>query len=523
MAEIFRSYFYDAKKNKKRSAVSTILFMVFFVVLMVGVMGGLFTWLSGTICEPLVSVGLGWMYFVLMGLLAIFLGAFGSVFNTYSGLYLSKDNDLLLALPIPVRSIMISRLLGVYLMGLMYSAVVIVPAIIVYWQNVPFTAGVFFGTLLLLIDISVIVLVLSCLLGWAVAKISTKLKSKSFITVLISLLFFAAYYFCYFKASLFIKKMLANAAVYGANIKGKAYPLYLFGRVGEGNLFAILIVTVVVFALLALTGLILSRSFLKIVTVTTNTKKAKYKEETARVKSGFGAMLAKEFGRFTSSANYMLNCGLGVLLLPAAGIWMLFRGQKTIHVLEAIFGERAGFSATLVCAAICMIGSMNDMAAPSVSLEGKNIWLPQSLPIAPWQVLKAKLSVQLILTGIPALFAVLCAAVILPCTLIEKAAVILVVVLYVMLSACFALYMGVKSPNLTWTNEIGPIKQSMSVMFAMFGGWAYAVALAGIYLIIGWKIGLIVYLGIVLLITLTLTVILYRWLKKQGAKLFANL
>ena len=62
-----------------------------------------------------------------MGLLAVLLGAFGSVFNTYSGLYLSKDNDLLLSMPIPVRSIMVSRLLGVYLMGLMYSGVVMLP------------------------------------------------------------------------------------------------------------------------------------------------------------------------------------------------------------------------------------------------------------------------------------------------------------------------------------------------------------------------------------------------------------
>ena len=44
------------------------------------------------------------------------------------------------------------------------------------------------------------------------------------------------------------------------------------------------------------------------------------------------------------------------------------------------------------------------MAAPSVSLEGKNLWLLQSLPVKPWQALRAKLTVQLLLTGIPALF-----------------------------------------------------------------------------------------------------------------------
>ena len=31
MAEIFRGYFYDAKKNKKRSKISTILFILMYV------------------------------------------------------------------------------------------------------------------------------------------------------------------------------------------------------------------------------------------------------------------------------------------------------------------------------------------------------------------------------------------------------------------------------------------------------------------------------------------------------------
>lgn len=133
MAEIFRGYFYDAKKNKKRSKISTILFMLMYVILMVGVVGGVFTFLAVQLCKPFSLVNMSWLYFLIMGMIAIALGAFGSVFNTFSGLYLSKDNDLLLSMPIPVRSILAARLMGVYLMGLMYSAVVIVPAAVVYW------------------------------------------------------------------------------------------------------------------------------------------------------------------------------------------------------------------------------------------------------------------------------------------------------------------------------------------------------------------------------------------------------
>ena len=205
LMEVFRSYFYDAKKNKARSKGATIAYIVMFVLLMVGVLGGMFAVLANVMCGQLAEMGLDWLYFVIMGIMAVFLGAFGSVFNTYSGLYLAKDNDLLLSMPIPVRIIMASRLLNVYLLGLMYSGIVILPVIIVYWCTVPLTAGIILGGVVLLIVISLFVLALSCVLGWVVAKISLKLKNKSFITVLVSLVFFGLYYFVCFRSQALIE------------------------------------------------------------------------------------------------------------------------------------------------------------------------------------------------------------------------------------------------------------------------------------------------------------------------------
>ena len=213
LMEIFRSYFYNAKTNKKRSTAGIIAYILLFAALMIG-LGGMFTGLSVSLCAPLTQAGMGWLYFALMSLLAIFLGAFGSVFNTYSGLYFAKDNDLLLSLPIPVRTLMASRLLTVYLMGLMYSAVVILPAVIVYWVTVSTAPMALLGGVLLTALISIFVLTLSCALGWVVAKVSRKLKHKSFITVIVSLAGLAIYYFFVFKAQTAIEQLVANAAVY---------------------------------------------------------------------------------------------------------------------------------------------------------------------------------------------------------------------------------------------------------------------------------------------------------------------
>ena len=208
LTEIFRSYFYNPKTNKARSKGAVAGYIILFAVVMVGLLGGMFTMMSLGLCGPLVSAGMGWLYFALMSLLAVLLGAFGSVFNTYSGLYLAKDNDLLLSMPIPVNTLMASRLLSVYLMGLMYSGVVILPAVIVYWVVAPVTAGVILGGVLLLALLSVFVLTLSCALGWVVAKISLKLKNKSFITMLVSLVFIGVYYFFVFRAQTFIEELV---------------------------------------------------------------------------------------------------------------------------------------------------------------------------------------------------------------------------------------------------------------------------------------------------------------------------
>jgi ABC-2 type transport system permease protein len=84
------------------------LFFVFYIAIVFGVLGGMFFILATNLCGPMISLEVGWMYFLLMSLIALILGIFGSVFNTYAGLYLAKDNDLLLSLPIPVNVIITS-------------------------------------------------------------------------------------------------------------------------------------------------------------------------------------------------------------------------------------------------------------------------------------------------------------------------------------------------------------------------------------------------------------------------------
>ena len=520
--EIFRSYFYDAKKNKARTKGATIGYIVMFVLLMVCLLGTMFGVLSNTMCGPLAEMGMDWLYFVIMGMMAVFLGAFGSVFNTYSGLYLAKDNDLLLSMPIPVRVIMTSRLLSVYLMGLMYSGIVILPAILVYWFTVPATAGRILGGVVLLVDISLFVLTLSCALGWVVAKISLKLKRKSFITVIVSLVFFGLYYFVCFRSQAMITDLLLNAEDVGNRIKG-IYPLYLFGRVGCGDGVAMLIVSAVVIALLALVWYLIARSFLHIATASGNTAKTVYHEKAVKPVSADAALLRKELGRFSASPLYMLNCGLGTVFLVVLAVLALIKGREVFLMMNALFAGGEGFVTVLAALCLCLLAGSNDISTPSVSLEGKSLWIAQSLPIDPWQALRAKLRMHLLITELPLVVCAVCVAAVSGAALPEIVMMLVTPMVYVVLSAAFGLFMGLKRPNLNWTSEVAPIKQGLAVFLSIFVGWLVAVALGFLYYALMARVGAVAFLLAVTALFAVLALVLVRWLKTSGAKIYQHL
>ncbi len=95
--------------------------------------------------------------------------------------------------------------------------------------------------------------------------------------------------------------------------------------------------------------------------------------------------------------------------------------------------------------------------------------------------------------------------------------------LFVVLSALFCLFMGVKFPNLTWTNEVVPIKQSFSVFLAMMGSWVYTIALGAGYFLCRRLLSATAYLSVISLFTALLSLLLYRWLRTRGTKIFATL
>lgn len=517
--EINRSLFVDQKTNKRRSTGAIILFVAMMAVIPI-FFAALFLALALMICEPFASVGLGWFYFTIMSGAAILLGVFGSVFNTFASMYLAKDNDLLLSLPIPVKDVLIARLLGVLAMSFYYSAPATITSAIVYMVlGSPSALGVI-GSLLLVPFVTLIVFMLSCGLGFIVAKLSQKLKNKGFLSALIMLAFFGLYYLFYFKASEVIQQIVANGEAVASGVKIYAYPFYAMGKVGEGNPIAIVCFTAAVLVLLGLVWWLLSKSFLKIITNGGKSKKVMFVGKISKQCSPEKAFFKKELRKYLSSANYMLNTSIGSIFMLLVSVAIIIYAP-TIREIIAPSAEGNGINLprimSVMSLGIAMLLSANNfISAPSISLEGKTLWLLKSLPIRPKTAFSAKSALHFAITAPFTLLASIVLSVVLRLSPLSAIICVLAALAFVLLCGRSGVIINLAFPNVKWTNETIAVKQGLSVLFSMLGGVLYSIILCVPYIFIAKFVLPEIYLAIVLAINVLLAILSGRYLSTKA-------
>lgn len=526
--ELNTYYFRNHKTGKNRGTRGTIMFIALFALLFIS-LGTMFFGVGEMIGGPLITAGCGWLYFSVMGLIALALGVFGSVFNTYAGLFHAKDNELLLAMPIPPSRILLVRLMGVYAMGLLYEAMVMVPTVIVWWRAAAsVSAPTVILQLLLILLLGLVILVLTCALGWVVALIAGRLrgKYKGFITVALSLVFIVVYYVVYFRINTFLQGLLADVEHISGVIRGGLYPVYVFGRAGEGVPGAWLAFAVTALALSALCWLVMSRSFIRIATSNRGEKKTVYKERAVKTEGVRSALLRKELRRFKSSPTYMLNCGLGIVLMPVAAVLALAKADMVRTVLDSLTAAEPMMAESvplLITTAVGILSAMNMMTAPSVSLEGKNLWLLRSLPVDPWEILRAKLDMHMLLSSAPALLSSVILGVVFRLEGMQIFYTAVTALLFVQFGALLGLTLNLKKPNLQWTNEAAVVKQSLAVLLTMFGLWAVAAAMSALYFLLRNVLPVNTYILLWIVLLALVCRLLNAWLRQRGTEILTEL
>ena len=100
LLELGAAFVRSSKTGKRRSRAGTFGYALLFTVLMLLVMLS-FGSMALPLAVTLVPQGLDWLYFVLMELSALTVSVLASAFTSYGHLFRCRDNQQLLALPIP--------------------------------------------------------------------------------------------------------------------------------------------------------------------------------------------------------------------------------------------------------------------------------------------------------------------------------------------------------------------------------------------------------------------------------------
>lgn len=463
-------------KKKGTSRRNAVLYGLLFVY--VAAMFGVFCYMSfSSLCVPLYEAGLRWLFFAIAGITAFCFGVFGSVFSSYTALYDAKDNDFLLSLPIPPSRILLARMGGLFLLNFFFEGIVWIPAAIVWAVNGYMTASSAFSCVCILFLLPFLTLAVSCVFGWFVALGAKRVRNKSLISLIASLLFLCVYFYAYANLQKGIAAILANP---GRVADGIHRYLWLFWRMGSaatGNLRSLLFFAGICAVLFGLVFWVLNATFLKTAISRNSGKKAVYRERFRKASSPSAALLRREVARFWSSPIYFLNCGLGSVLLLVGAVAVGIKGAALRELLNQIPGMGA-YVGAIAALALCMICSMITVTAPSVSLEGNSFWIVRSLPVPAKSVLRAKIQLHLLVSVPPALLCSLALCAALHLNVLNWIGLFLISVAFPLFCACFGLMMNLRFPNFEWTNEAVPVKQGISVLLSIFVPWTFLL-LAG--------------------------------------------
>lgn len=512
-----------SKPNSKARKIGIAVLAVYIVSMLLFSMGTMMHTMAG----PLSEAGLGWLYFSIAALLAAVFSIMGTIFTIQKELFDASDNELLLSMPIPPSFILASRLVIIVVLEFMYTAIIMIPAGVVYaiyggGLTVQGVHALVFATLLLLL----LMLSIGTLFSWLASLIISKLPAKNLLTTLFMFVFIGLYMWMYSNLTKYISRLIMEGESIAAAIRKAVPPIYSYGMsIATGGLSGL--AHLGLFALwclvpFAVTYFILTRNFIKLATSSKNVARAVYRKREMKVSSGFAALVRKELIRFFTLPIYFINCAIGVILMLILSGYIAFQPER-ILVMVATIPDGEKLLVPGLCLALGYCALMSNIAAPSLSLEGKNLWILKAHPIPPKEIYRAKIACNLIVCLPCVVVSGAVLAFVLPLSAIEKVLVIVLPSVITFFTAVFGMAMNIVFPRFDWVNETMVVKQSASVMVAVLGGMAIGAVPAILFIPAHSVMPVELYLILCTAAFAVATAAIYAWITTSGVKRFENM
>lgn len=387
-------------------------------------------------------------------------------------LFSTKDYDMLMSFPLRPLTVVISRFLSMYLGNLVFSCFMMIPSGVVYVIFVH-PAPIFY--LFFLISIFILPLLpmtIASTIGTCITAISARMKHRNFVNILLSLLLM----FGIMSVSLFSGKLegqqLTDLSTVMAKQINRLYPMAstFTSAIADLNITAFLQFVGISLAVFAAFAYVVSRRYTVIMTtLQSRATKGNYVFTQSSIASPTRALFVKEWKRYFSSPIYVLNTAFGYVIVLAISAALCILGpEKTSTLLQ--LPDITPLITQYAPIAIGSIVALAPATASSISLEGKQWWLPLSLPITTKMLFDSKIRVTLTLSIPTSLLASTLIALRIPFTPLNLLLLYLTPITYCIFLATIGITINAHLPHLTWDNEATVIKQSLATLLSMLVG-----------------------------------------------------
>lgn len=401
-----------------------------------------------------------------------------TLLKTNGYLFAFKGYDMTVSLPFPISDVVASRFLYMYIKSLPFilSISLSLLAGCIIWTEISVTGIVMWA--LLSVFLPLIPMVLAAFVGALIAAIGSGFKFKKAIQ---AILLIAVILLC-FGSRFFFQDMFQNNKVnqvmtdIASAVDGTlawCLPAAWFEQAVQGSFQGVVILLVASAAVFAVFVFVVGSRYRQINSRLMASHAGKnYRLRALKTRSAVRSVAFKEWRAFLSSLNYLLNCGMGQILLTIVSIAaLIFPAEQLINLLAP--GVPVDDSVIAVIAPsipFIVYFFLGMVATPAVSpsLEGKNLWILKSLPIDVKTMYRGKMLFNLWITLPFMVVGTACLCICAHTTFLQFLLYTFSGVVLCVFSTLWGMVCGIKHIKLQWDIDIEVIKQGSAVAVYLF-------------------------------------------------------
>lgn len=404
-----------------------------------------------------------------------------------SKIYYSKDVELLLPLPLRRNNIFISKILGSVAIAFLVSFIIFIPMIfpLIKFGNLSFLK--FFSIIFLnLSNIIFTVLILSLILILfmrvfaGIGGLKNLLQALGFIFVIgVSL---APQLI---SRSDFAKEVVEKNII--AFIRHLFPQVYLVDKIYVMNNIPGFFISLGILLLMAVILFIISFPLAKLMiagVLRANTSGSRAKRKGENKNTSIAISLAKkDLANVIKTPVYFFNLASGAFMFPILMIFGFLKGESIKYIQEFFANtESFGFGKIDVFFALLMglffyAAFMTPLSITSITREGKNIYLMQTLPISYEDQVKGRILGSSLFQFISTLPIIIFLAYLIGFDGLYILPMLIGSCLGSYASSSFGIYYGIKYPKLDWENPQDAVKRNFPVfLFSIFSMAAMALS-----------------------------------------------